>query len=360
MSALSPFAAACLGLFVVAAAPMLPDPALVAGDAQAAIRESGQAADAADRKAGFEKWLAEVREEAVARGIRPETVDKAFEGLEPLPVVVERDATQAEFTLSLDEYLRRRITTTVVTNGQRNAARYRTLLSRVSKEYGVPAHVIVAIWGLESNFGRFTGVRPTIAALATLAFDGRRGAFFRTELLAALEILDRGDVTLDRLKGSWAGALGQPQFMPTTYLAWAEDFDGDGRRDIWTSLPDIFASIARYLRDHGWVPGQRWGREVRLPRQLEKLHAEAPLRTEGCSALRDMSEPLPLARWSELGVRTVSGGALPEADMEASLVRAGSRNFLAYANYEALIAYNCAHAYALSVGLLSDRIAGAR
>jgi membrane-bound lytic murein transglycosylase B len=326
-------------------------------EAAASPEQAGQ--DRVTSANGFEQWLDEVRSEAIERGIRPEIVDKAFDGLQPLDVVIERDAEQAEFTLTLDRYLRRRLTSRIVREAHRYAVAHRALLTRVSEIYGVSPQVIVAVWGLESNFGRFSGVRPTIAALATLAYDGRRAEFFRAELLAALEILNRGDIALERLKGSWAGALGQPQFMPSVYLASAEDFDGDGRRDIWTSLPDVFASIARYLRDHGWVTGERWGREVRLPRAVDELVKEAPLRTAGCSALRETSEPLPLSRWRELGVRTLSGGALPPADVDASLVRAGSRNFLVYANYGVLIAYNCAHAYALSVGLLSDRLAAA-
>jgi membrane-bound lytic murein transglycosylase B len=331
------------------------DPPVV--DEIASPRHAGQ--DLVTGAGGFRQWLDGVREEALARGIRREVLDQAFDGLEPLGVVLERDAAQTEFAFSLDRYLRRRVTARMVWDGARRAATHSALLARVSKAYGVPPNVVVAIWGLESNFGRFSGARPTIAALATLAHDGRRAEFFRAELLAALEILDRGDVPLDRFKGSWAGALGQPQFMPSVYLACAEDFDGDGRRDIWTSVPDVFASIARYLRDHGWVTGERWGREVRLPAVAEKLAAQAPLRTSGCSALRETSEPLPLSRWRELGVRTSSGGTLPHAELNASLVRAGSRSFLVYANYETLIAYNCAHAYALSVGLLSDRLAAA-
>ncbi|MFB3853278.1 MAG: lytic transglycosylase domain-containing protein [Vicinamibacterales bacterium] len=309
-------------------------------------------------KRDFERWLEAVRVEAASRGIRAEILDAALKDLEPLQIVTERDSTQAEFTLTLDQYLQRRLTARTVRDGRRQAAEHRALLAKVSKAYGVPPHVLVAVWGLESNYGRFSGVRPTVAVLATLAYDGRRGEFFRGELLTALEILDRGDVPPERLKGSWAGALGQPQFMPSTYVKFAEDFDGDGRRDIWASLPDVFASIARYLREHGWVKGERWGREVKLPRDPGSLFREAPLRTEGCLALRETSEPLPLTRWSELGVRALGGGRLPKADMQASLVRAGSRSFLVYANYEALIAYNCAHSYALSVALLSDRIAG--
>ena len=218
--------------------------------------------------------------------------------------------------------------------------------------------MLAAVWAIESNLGRFSGVRPTIQALATLAWDGRRAAFFRAELLDALTILDRGDIEPARLKGSWAGALGQPQFMPSTYLRYAQDFDGDGRRDIWRSLPDVFASIANFLKENGWTAPTRPGAArcacpaaIRPPSRWPRRCA-----CEGCRAFREMTEPLPLARWSELGVRTVTGTQLPRADRIASLVTAGSRSFLVYRNYEALLAYNCAHAYALSVGLLGDRL----
>jgi membrane-bound lytic murein transglycosylase B len=216
----------------------------------------------------------------------------------------------------------------------------------------------VSVWGLESNFGKFTGVRPTIAALATLAYDQRRPSFFRAELLDALRVLDRGDIELASMKGSWAGAMGQPQLMPSSYLKFAEDFDGDGRRDIWRSSPDVFASIANYLKAHGWSPTETWGREVVLSKRaaasIEK--EEIALRSSGCDAVRQMTVPRPLVQWQALGVRLPAGKPLPASSMEASLVRARSRSFLVYRNYEVILAYNCAHAYALSVGLLADRI----
>ena len=210
---------------------------------------------------------------------------------------------------------------------------------------------------MESNYGRFTGTRPIVQALATLAWDGRRGAFFTSELISALQILDKGYIELDRMKGSWAGAMGQTQFMPSSYLAHAQDYDGDGRRDIWTTLPDVFASIANYMKAYGWVEGQAWGREVKLPRGgFAPLVQEVGLRQSGCRASREMTVPLPLAKWQSLGVRTATGGALPKVDRTASLLNAGSKTYLVYGNYDALLGYNCAHAYALAVGLLSDRI----
>jgi membrane-bound lytic murein transglycosylase B len=298
-----------------------------------------------------------VRADALARGIKPETVQQAFDGLQPLPIIVERDRTQAEFALTLDAYLARRLSKALVRDTRAAFTRQRSLLTKVAAKYGVQREVLAAVWSIESNLGRFSGVRPTVQALATLAWDGRRATFFRGELLDALAILDRGDIEPARLKGSWAGALGQPQFMPSTYLRYAQDFDGDGRRDIWRSLPDVFASIANFLKENGWNAEETWGREVRIPSSdPAALTAAAPLRLEGCRAFREMTEPLPLARWSELGVRTITGTRLPTADRIASLVTAGSRTFLVYRNYEALLAYNCAHAYALSVGVLGDRL----
>ena len=331
-----------------------------AGGAAAGDPSAGAAVDstAPPVRPPFDEWLAGVRAEAIERGISVRTVDAALDGLEPQPMVVERDRTQAEFTFTLDGYIRRRLTRLMVRDTRRAWARERRLLGRVSRAYGVPGSIVAAVWALESNLGRFSGVRPTVQALATLAWDGRREEFFRRELLDALLIVDRGDIELESLKGSWAGAMGQPQFMPSSYLRFAQDFDGDGRKDIWRSKPDVFASIAAYLKENGWSGPYRWGREVRLPTDLSAIGRAAPLRVEGCSAKRGMTIPLPLSRWRALGVRRANGAPLPRArtDAEASLVRGETRSFLVYGNYEALLAYNCAHAYAISVGLLSDRL----
>jgi peptidoglycan lytic transglycosylase B len=306
----------------------------------------------------FAEWLAEVRAEALAKGIRPEIVDQAFAGVEqPDPTILERDRTQAEFTLDLGAYLKRRLTVKVVRTAREMYAGHREILERVGKQYDVSPRILVAVWGLESNFGRFSGVRPTIPALLTLAYDPRRSPMFRRELFDALEILNRGDIELDRLKGSWAGALGQPQFMPSSYLEYAQDVDGDGRRDIWSSPADVFGSVAYYLQKHGWTAGNAWGREVKLPAGAAGAAVRrTPTRETGCRAERTMSDPRPLSAWRKLGLRTVAGGPLPAGDVPASLVPAGARAFLVYANYEAILGYNCAHSYALTVGLLADRI----
>jgi membrane-bound lytic murein transglycosylase B len=308
--------------------------------------------------ASFGAWIDALRAEALSRGIGQKTVDEALGNVVTLPVVVDRDRTQAELTLSLDQYLKRRLPRTFVKTARTTVNRERALLNRVAARYGVPAPVVASIWGLESNFGRFSGVRPTVPALATLAFEGRRASMFREELFAALTILDRGEVAPDRLRGSWAGALGQPQFMPSTYLKEAVDFDGDGRRDIWASTPDVLASIANYLKSRGWVPGQRWGREVRLRGAVaERVAGAIPMRMVGpCRAVREMSVARPLTEWKRLGVTLPSGQALPAGETQASLVRVDRRTFLVYANYEAILAYNCAHTYALSVVLLAEKI----
>jgi membrane-bound lytic murein transglycosylase B len=306
----------------------------------------------------FADWVAGVRAEALARGIRPELVEEALGHLdEPLPVVIERDRSQAELVLPLEEYLDHHVTPSVVRTAREMIARHRTVLTRVAAKYGVPPHIIIAVWGVESNFGRFSGVRPTILALATLAWDQRRSAMFRSELFDALDILNRGYADLSRMRGSWAGAMGQVQFMPSSYLKFAEDFDGDGRRDIWSSPGDIFASIANYLKGNGWQNDAGWGLEVQVPQDAAaKIAGEVPRRTGSCQAVREMTVAMPATEWNALGIRTQSGRELPSDMPNASMVSGLSRHFLVSANYDALLEYNCAHAYALTVGLLSDSI----
>lgn len=305
----------------------------------------------------FSAFLHTLKEQAIAAGVSQAVVDRSLDGLEPLEVVVERDRSQPETVLTTDQYVQRRLTRAFVRTAVERAREHRTLVAAIGKKYGMDPKVIVAIWGMESNFGRFTGTRPTVQALATLAWEGRRRVFFTQELISALQILDKGYIELDQMKGSWAGAMGQPQFMPSSYLAHAQDFDGDGRRDIWKTLPDVFASIANYMAAYGWKEGQTWGREVRVPPGgATKLAASVGFRQSGCRAARDMTVPIPLAKWQALGVRTATGTALPKVDRSASLLRAGSKNYLVYGNYDALLGYNCAHAYALAVGLLSDRL----
>ena len=313
-------------------------------------------AAAQDSPPSFETWLAELRTEALTRGIKQEILDAALADIQPVEQILDRDRTQAEFTLDLTSYLKRRLTRTTLRTAQRMHDEHRALLESIGKKYSVQPRIITAVWGLESNFGRFAGVRPTIPALATLAYDPRRGALFRTELFSALEILNRGDIELANLKGSWAGALGQPQFMPSTYLKFSQDFDGDGRRDIWTSLGDVFASVAFYLREHGWSEKSTWGREVRVPKPSRAAIFKLPRRDTGCRAERALTRPMPIERWRKLGVKTMANRPLPGSGLDASLVTDGARFFLVYQNYDALLAYNCATSYAISVAMLSDRL----
>lgn len=305
----------------------------------------------------FPDWLNGVRAEALSRGIRQEVLDEALGGIaEPLPVVLERDRSQAELVLPLEQYIARRLTPAVVKTARGLFAEHRDLLNEVSARYGVPARMIVAVWGIESNFGRFSGVRPTILALATLAWDPRRSTLFRGELFEALEILNRGYIDIGHMRGSWAGAMGQVQFMPSSYLKFAEDFDGDGRRDIWSSRGDIFASIANYLKGHGWTADGSWGHEVRVsPETAAKIAAEVSRRSGSCQATREMTVALPQEDWTKLGVRSVRG-VLPANMTQAALVSGASRHFLVSSNYDALLEYNCSNPYAISVGLLADKI----
>jgi membrane-bound lytic murein transglycosylase B len=306
----------------------------------------------------FAEFLTGIRTEALSRGIRPEIVDAALAGIEePSAVVIERDRSQAEVVQTLEQYLSQRVTPKAVATGRDMLMEHHDLLEEIAATYNVPPALIVSIWGFESNFGRFTGVRPTIAALATLAWDPRRSSLFRHELFDALEILNRGDIDLAHMQGSWAGAMGQVQFMPSSYLRFAEDYDGDGKRDIWSTPADIFASIANYMRGNGWVGGATWGREVSVSAEVRRRIANEIQRRDGpCQARRDMTTMLPASRWRELGVRTTTGDPLPEDTPNASLVTGESRSFLVYKNYDALLEYNCAHSYAIGVGLLADAL----
>ena len=308
----------------------------------------------------FDEWLKTLRDEAKTRGIKDATLDAAFAGLEPLPVVLERDRTQAEIVQTLERYLETRVSPAVVRTAREKRKEQAATLAKVSAKYGVPPGILIAVWGLESNFGRFSGVRPTIQTLATLAYDPRRSAMFREELFDALSILDNGDVEPAAMRGSWAGALGQPQFMPSSFLLYSQDFDGDGRRDIWRSTADVFASIGNFLSAKGWTRDQPWGREVHVPETtLQAVAQTAPFQTEGCLARRQMTVPMPLTEWKKMGVRSRTGAPLPDASINASLVSGGKRHFLVFPNYQALLEYNCVNAYGISVGLLADASAPA-
>ena len=305
----------------------------------------------------FDEWLQALLEEARQRGYSEEVLRSALGGIQPLERVIQNDRTQAELTPGFDRYLASHVNNAVVRRGRELGRLHRTLLGRIAGRYRVQPRFLLAIWGMESRYGRATGGIPIFQALATLAWEPRRAAFFRGQLFDALAIVSRGYIDAVSMKGSWAGAMGQAQFMPSSYLEHAVDFDGDGRRDIWSSKADALASIANYLKAYGWLAEQTWGREVTLPDGVRERVADAvPMRTAGCYAMRNMTERVPLARWRELGVRRLDGGPLPDAGIDAGLVDTGTRQFLVYANYDAILGYNCAHYYALSVALLADRL----
>jgi len=307
----------------------------------------------------FEEFLAGVRTAALAQGIGAATLDSAFAGLEPNPVVLARDRAQPELTQSLDDYLTARLTPARIATARTLAKTHAGVLEQVTKAYGVPGPLMVSLWGLESNFGAFTGTYQTIGSLATLAWDGRR-QIFRDELIAALKIVDAGKAAPGDLKGSWAGAMGQPQFMPSSYLRHAVDFDGDGRIDIWTTLPDVFGSMGNYLKAAGWQAGERWGREVKVTKAvIARIDRQVTMRAKGCRAIRELTVARPLDDWAKLGVKLADGKALPTGATPASLVRGQARYFLVYRNFEAILGYNCSNAYAVSVGLLADAVAAA-
>jgi len=325
-----------------------------AQDARATVQ--GRVTDALERPP-FDAWLRELRDEARERGIPDRVLNEALDGLEPIERVIENDREQPELAPGFDRYYSVRVTAAVIRQGQQHARTYRTWLGRATEAYGVPAPYLVAIWGIETRYGRITGGVPIFRGLATLAWEGRREEFFRGQLFDALAIVASGDVPASRMIGSWAGAMGQPQFMPSSYLKHAVDFDRDGRRDIWSSIPDVFGSMGNYLRAYGWREGERWGREVRVSAEAkERIARDVPMRQEGCFAVRNMTERLPLARWTALGVTRENGSRLPQSGPDAGLVMTDRRAFLVYPNYDAILGYNCAHYYALTVGLLADNL----
>jgi membrane-bound lytic murein transglycosylase B len=305
----------------------------------------------------FTAWLAELTREARERGFSEALVQQTLSGLEPLHRVVQADRSQAELNPGFNRYLSARLTRPMVNRGQELGREHRALLGRIEREFKVQRRFLLAIWGLETRYGRVTGNTPVFQALATLAWEPRRSTMFRGELFDALTMVQRGHIEPASMTGSWAGAMGQPQFMPSSYLSYAVDFDKDGRRDIWKSTPDALASIANYLKGFGWNGDETWGREVRVSAAVrDEIERTIPKRTEGCFARRNMTERRSLREWQEIGVRLANGAALPKADLDAGLVDVGERKFLVYENYDAILGYNCAHYYALTVALLSDRL----
>lgn len=296
----------------------------------------------------FDEYIQGLKEQARAEGISETILTQAFDGVEYKKKAVKADRNQPEKKLTLDQYLPRAVPDWKVKQAKELYKKHYAELNEIGNKLGVQPRFIVALWGVESNFGRFTGGFSVIEALSTLAYDGRREAFFRKQTMAALTILEEGHIAPDNMKGSWAGAMGQCQFMPTSFLAYAKDGNGDGKKDIWNTEADVFASTANYLKQVGWDSNYTWGRQVQLPKNFD-------YQLEGLKKSQAQS----LAQWQELGVRRLNGAALPKVDLDAWLVQPDDnkgRAYLVYGNYQALMKWNRSHYFALAVSHLADRI----
>ncbi|WP_436305566.1 lytic murein transglycosylase [Variovorax sp. LjRoot290] len=305
------------------------------------------AVDDAELRKRFAQWVADFRATARAGGIGEATLRSAFDSVQYLPRVIELDRVQPELTRTVWDYLDRTVTPQRVAAGQDKLLQVRNEAEAAASRYGVPPSIVVAIWGMESNYGSNYGSTPTIDALATLGFEGRRADWARAELLAALKIVDNGDIDREHLVGSWAGAMGQTQFLPSNFLAYAVDADGDGRRDIWGSMADVMASTANFLSRAGWQADKPWGVEVRLPTGFDYGRADTAVRQS-------------TAQWAGEGLRSADGQPLPEFADGTILLPAGARGpaFLVGSNFRAILRYNNSTSYALAVGLLAQRMTG--
>ena len=298
--------------------------------------------------AGFQQWIKGFRARASAQGISGSTFDRAFKGVRYDAEVIKRDRNQSEFTKTIWEYLDSAASDNRIANGKAALRTHARTLDAIEARYGVEKEVVVAVWGLESAYGSFRGKNDVVQSLATLSYDGRRGAFFEQQLIAALKILQSGDTSPRNMTGSWAGAMGHTQFIPTSYLDYAVDFTGDGRRDIWSDDPtDALASTAAYLARFGWIKGQPWGVEVKLPRNFNYAQASRKI------------EKSPAA-WANLGVVDVTGKPVPNHGPASILLPAGGQGaaFMIFKNFAVIERYNTADAYVIGVGHLSDRITG--
>jgi len=295
-------------------------------------------------------WLKDFHKEAIAAGISRQTLDEAFSGLTPIAKVISLDRNQPEFKLTLDDYLDRVVSATRIEKGRKLLRENRVLLEEIHRQYGVQPRFLVALWGIETDFGRITGDFPVISALATLVYDGRRRDFFKHECLAALRLADDGVLQLAQMKGSWAGAMGELQFLPSVFARYAVDYNDNGSIDVWQERGDIFASGANYLRASGWRQDQGWGMEVALPSDMDQEML-------GLAKIKDIND------WQDLGVRRVDGRPLPPNTAPASIILPDGttgRSFLAFPNYQVLLIWNRSHYYAIGVGLLADSFLPAR
>jgi membrane-bound lytic murein transglycosylase B len=296
----------------------------------------------------FSQCLTELQEQARARDLSDLVVEQVIPALEQQQRVLELDRQQPEFVKTFGQYFSSRVSDTRVTKGRALFEQHREYLDQLSRRFGVPGRYLVAFWGLETNFGSYLGSMPTLDSLATLACDERRSGFFTEQLLIALQMLERDDLEPKSMRGSWAGAMGHTQFMPSTYANYAVDGDGDGHIDLWGSPRDALASGANYLKQLGWQPGVRWGREVMLPEDFDY-------------ATTGLDKPRKLSDWAGKGVTQANGDALPRSILRGAVLLpagAGGPAFLVYANFHVIMAWNRSEFYALSVGHLADRIAG--
>ncbi|MBY0355413.1 MAG: lytic murein transglycosylase [Rickettsiales bacterium] len=293
-------------------------------------------------------WIQQFRAEARAQNISDDLLDQVFADFTPDDSIITLDRKQPEGTITFSKYLSNVVTPLRIKEGQRLYRLHRKLLEEIGKKYGVPPQVIVALWGIETSYGKVTGHFNIPHALATLAYDGRRAEFFRSELLKSLQIIQAGHVTFDEMTGSWAGAMGQSQFMPSSYLNFAVDYDADGHENIWSSQPDVFASIANYLHKNGWKPEQTWGMKVRLPSNFKP-------------ELADIKMFRPLKEWNSFGVRRLDGQPLPNLMTKAAVMFPGAPAegaYLVYENFPVILHWNRSRYFGVAVGTLADRIYG--
>jgi membrane-bound lytic murein transglycosylase B len=306
----------------------------------------------------FDQWLVDIRAQAIAQGIRAATVDAAFAGVVPDKRVLRADSRQPEFVQTFEQYLKGRVTPKRAKAARVHYREHRELLEKVAEHYQVDAQYLIAFWALESNFGRLQGNYSIIRSLATLAHNPRRSKFFTRELMAALQVLDEGHVPLSEFVGGWAGAMGQNQFMPSSFLNFAQDFDGDGKKNIWSNTADVWASIAYYLSENKWQAGKSWGIPVDIKGSVDFTELMPASVTPGCRALRHHTRPMSLADWAAKGIAPVRD--LPASAQKYAMVvpQAGeAKGYLVGPNFRTILSYNCANKYAVSIGLLADMIA---